>query len=55
MITNQQHRRLTSEYAKAGNVTISALKAAVHLRQLPQFHFIARRKAGGEVRGVVTP
>jgi len=25
------------------------------LRRLPQFHFIARRKAGGEVRGVVTP
>ena len=24
------------------------------LRRLPQFHYTARRKAGGEVRGVVT-
>jgi hypothetical protein len=29
MITNQQYRRLMSEYAKTGNVTISALKADV--------------------------
>ena len=29
MITNQQYRRLMNEYAKTGNVTISALKADV--------------------------
>jgi len=29
MITNQQYRRLMSQYAKTGNVTKSALKADV--------------------------